>query len=342
MEVTIKQIAKIAGVHPSTVDKVLHDRVGVSVEVRRKVKSIIDELGYKPNIIGKALTRQKKRLVVAVLLLKVDSLEEIKAGIEEAYREYKDFGLEIEYYITNNSDVPEQLNIINLLENKEISGLIISPLDDDAIQKALDKLVAKGIPVITTNADIIGSKRMCFIGPDLLRAGRVAGELMGEIISGRGKVAVIMGPHNLSCVSKRLEGFAAIIENEYPGIVIVDIVETGEERLVAFEKTLALLEAFPDLKGIYITCGCVSEVGKAVRLANKAREVKVISFDLYPEIVELVKEGVINFTIGQDLFAQGYKPVKVLFEYLFYKKKPETEHIQTSLEIRFRENIEMR
>lgn len=342
MEITIKQIAEISGVHRSTVDKVLHNRTGVSDEVRQKVKRIIEELGYKPNVIGKALTYQKKRLVVAALLLKVDALEEIKEGIEAAYKEFKDFGLEIEYYITNNSDVEEQLNTINFLKNRKISGLIISPLDDINIRKAIDELVGEGIPVITTNSDINDSKRMCFIGQDVVKAGRVAGKLMGEILDGKGKVAVITGSHNILYVSRRVEGFEAVIKKKYPKIEIVDIVETYEQGIVAFQKTIALLESVEDLKGIYITCGNVREVGKAVRLMNKEKEIKIVSFDLYPEIVELVKEGVINFTIGQDLFTQGYKPVKVLFDLLFYDKLPESDHIKTSIDIRLKENIDMR
>ena len=53
MRVTMKEIAERAGVHQATVDKVVHNRVGVSDEVRAKVQAIIDELGYKPNPTGR-------------------------------------------------------------------------------------------------------------------------------------------------------------------------------------------------------------------------------------------------------------------------------------------------
>lgn len=341
MQVTIKQIAQISGVHRSTVDKVLHNREGVSDEVRQKIKRIIDELGYKPNIIGKALTHQKRRQVIAALLLKNDAQEEIQAGIEKAYREYKDFGLEIEYYFTNEIDAEEQLSAINFLRKKNLSGLIIIPVNDERIRNAIHELVDEGIPVVTTNSDIVGCKRMCFVGQDVERAGRVAGQLMGEILNGVGKVAVITDSYKLLSISKRYEGFKAVIKDNYPGIEIVETVETYEQKVLTFQKTLALLEAIDDLNGIYITCGRVSEVGKAVKLMNKDKKVKIISFDLYPEIVELVKEGVINFTIGQDLISQGYKPVKLFFDYLFYGQKPETEFISTTVDVRLRENIDM-
>jgi len=339
MRVTIRQIAEICGVHRSTVDKVLHDRDGVSDEVRQKIKKVIEELGYKPNIAGKALSYQKRRFVIAVLLLKVDALEEIKAGVEEAYREYKDFGLEIECYETNNYDVEEQLSAINLVKHKNISGMVICPIDNERIRNAVNEVVEMGIPVVTTNSDLADCKRLCTIGQDSLRAGRVAGQLMGEILKGNGKVAAITYSYGLLSNNERLKGFEAVINERYPGIEIVEKIETYEKRVVTFQKTLSLLETVKDLNGIYITCGCVSEVGKAVRLMDKSRDIKIISFDLYPEIVELVKEGVINFTIGQDLFAQGYKPVRVLFEYLFYGKAPEKDCIYTSIDIKFIENL---
>ncbi|VBB05750.1 Hypothetical protein LUCI_0961 [Lucifera butyrica] len=340
MKVTLKQIAEIAGVHRATVDKVLHDRDGVSDEVRKKVKKIINELGYRPNIIGKALACQNKPLVIAVVLLKVDALEEIKAGIEEAYGELKNFGLEIEYYLTNNF-AAEQVNAINLLKDKKIAGVIISPLNDVSIKNAINELIDKGIAVVTINSDIPESQRLCFVGQDMMMAGRVAGKLMGEILNGEGKVAVITGSHNLLCSSERKNAFETVITDSYPGIEIIETIETYEQRIVAFQKTLSLLETVNDLNGIYITCGSVNEVGKAVRLMNKTKEIKIISFDLYPEIVELVKEGVINFTIGQDLFGQGYKSTKVLFEYLFFNKSPEAEHIKTAIDIRLKENIDL-
>lgn len=58
----------MAGVHRSTVDKVLHNREGVSQEVRERVQKIIDEYQYKPNPIGQALKKQEKPIKIGVLL----------------------------------------------------------------------------------------------------------------------------------------------------------------------------------------------------------------------------------------------------------------------------------
>ena len=338
---TLKKIGEMAGVHRSTVDKVIHNRKGVSVEVRQRIKRIIEEVGYTPNIVGKALSRQKKPLSIAVVLPEFNALKEIKSGIKEAYKEYKSFGLNINYHIINSMDETEQLNAINYLKTKNISGMIISPINTIKIRDAIDNLIKNGIPVVTVNSDIPESKRMCFVGQDLIMAGKVAGELMGEILDDDGKVAILTSSETLWSSRERQAGFENVVFNKYPGIEVVDILETKENKIIAFEKTLSLLKNVDKLRGIYVACGTASEVAKAVKLMHKENEIKIICFDLYPEIVELVKEGVVNFTIGQDLFGQGYKSVKVLFENLFFNKKPETNYIQTSIDIRLKENIDL-
>lgn len=140
-------------------------------------------------------------------------------------------------------------------------------------------------------------------------------------------------------LTKRLKGFEDLLAESYSDIQIVDILETHEDSILTFQKTLLLLQTIDDLNGIFITCGRVSEVGKAVKFINKEKSIKIISYDLYSDIVGLVRDGTINITIGQDLYMQGYKPVKILFDYIFNKIKPKDEYIYTAIDIRCRENI---
>lgn len=340
MKLTLKQLAELAGVHRSTIDKVLHNREGVSDEVRARVQKIIDEVGYQPNVIGKALALQKNPLIIAVLLLKVDAVTEIRQGIDAAFNEFKNYGLQVEYFICSDNDITEQLHTLSLMEKKKISGIIISPIQEQAITKAINAMVDNGIPVVTVNTDLPESKRLCFIGQDAVQAGRTAGELMSEILGCKGQVAIITGSDQMQCTADRQKGFEKVIAERYPDIKIVEIIATFENPLVAFQKTLALIETVPSLDGVYVTCGNVSEVGRAVRIANREKDLKIICFDLYPNVVELVRSGVINFTIGQNLFFQGYQSLKVIFNRLFHNQMPEADFIRTPIDIRLRENLD--
>lgn len=84
MGVTLKEIAALAGVHRSTVDKVLHKRPGVSDEVRRRVQAVIDETGYRPNPVGRALQKQSAVIRLAAILLEVDARPFMERGIRKA------------------------------------------------------------------------------------------------------------------------------------------------------------------------------------------------------------------------------------------------------------------
>lgn len=340
MRITLKQIAEISGVSRSTVDKVMNNRVGVSDEVRERVKAIADELGYQPNIIGKALAFQKKSLIIAVVMPKNNFTKEAKIGIDKAYEELEDFGIKIEYYATKDFDVAEQISVISYLIDRNVSGIILRPVDNKKLKMVIDKAVEKNIPVITFNSDVADSKRMCFVGQDLVKAGRVAGNIMAKLMNGRGKIVVIMGSYDLLALNQRLEGFKAVMETEHPLIEIVDIIETKEERVLTFQKTLELLKDVQDLNGLYVTGGPLGEIGKAIKIFGKSGEIKVVCFDFYEENVKLVKDGVIDFAIGQDPVAQGYKSVKILFEYLFNGKRPETDHIKTTIDVKEKESID--
>ena len=96
----MKEIAERAGVHPSTVDKVVHHRVGVSDEVRARVQAIINELGYTPNPSGRVLQRQGKVYRISAILVQVDALPYLKKGIERGVKEQTGFDIEVSYAVT--------------------------------------------------------------------------------------------------------------------------------------------------------------------------------------------------------------------------------------------------
>jgi len=341
MRVTLKQIAEISGVSRATVDRVLNNRGYVSSEVRKRVEGIAKELGYRPNLIGKALACQKKSMILAVIMPDNDFTKEARVGVDKACEELKDYGVKVEVYSTKGFDFAEQISIINYLIGRKVSGIALRPAADNRfIKEAIDKAVEIGIPVVTFNSDVKNSKRLCFVGQDLVKAGRVAGNLMGKLLGGRGKVAIFTSSYELLALNQRIEGFKAIMETRYPLIDIVDTIET-RDGTIAFQKAVSLLESVGDLGGIYITSEPTSEVCKAVKFLGKSEEIKIVCFDFYPENVQLLKEGVIDFAIGQDPVAQGFKPLKILFEQLFNGKQPESEHIRTVIEIRESESIDM-
>ena len=144
MKVTIKKIAEIAGVHPATVDKVLHNRSGVSDEVRERVRKLIDELGYKPNPAGRVLQKQGKEFVIAAILVKVDALPYIKEGIGKGIRGQTGLDISIHWYLSSYSDAGQQAQSIDKAVEEKVDGIILSPINSNRVREAVNR--AAGIP----------------------------------------------------------------------------------------------------------------------------------------------------------------------------------------------------
>ncbi|HBR01008.1 MAG TPA: LacI family transcriptional regulator [Ruminiclostridium sp.] len=341
MAVTIRKIAEKAGVSRGTVDKVLNNRYGVSDEVREQIQRIASELGYKPNLAGKALAYQKKRIKIGIIIVdKNDQVfQDIYKGARQAYLELRDFGLSVDFCLMDTDSVEEQVHCIDKFSESGISALVITPLNDTAIKNSLKRLNEAGIKIVTINTDIMDIDRLCFIGQDLEKSGRIAGFLMGKLLPDGGEVAVITGEDKYKALNERIVGFTDIIKEEYSNIKIVETVRNISNAMEAYEKTVKLFENYRNLKGVYITTAKhMAAIGKAIR-SKKRYDLEYICNDTVPEIVHLINEKIVSFTITQDPFNQGYLPLKILFDYFFQNKMPELEHIYTNLEIVTKENL---
>ena len=340
MKVTIKKIAEIAGVHPSTVDKVLHNRPGVSDEVRERIRKLIDELGYKPNPAGRVLQKQGKEFVIAAILVKVDALPYIKEGIEKGIREQTGLDITVHWYLSSYSDAGQQAQFIDKAVEEKADGIILSPINSDRVREAINRAAAAGIPLVTANSDIDGTQRLCYVGQDGRRASRVAGRAMGNLLGGSGRIAIISSAiaseNNSYFVKVREEGFRNFLRETFPAVEIVASVESFEDPEITYRETYSLLKKYPDLNGLYITCGGVGQVGRAIRDCGR-EDIKTLSFEKYPEILDLLRDDIIDCTIDSELERQGEVPVQIIMDQLVLKKTPPEQNIYTDIRILIKE-----
>ena len=343
MRVTMKEIAERAGVHQATVDKVVHNRVGVSDEVRAKVQAIIDELGYKPNPTGRVLQRQGKKYRIYAILVDVDALPYLKNGIEQGLKEWAGFDIEVTHAVTGFQEAKRQSEYIDKAVLDKADGIILSPINADCVRRAIDRAADAGIPVITTDSDIDGSRRTCCVSIDSAKASRIAGRLIGQFLNGQGKIAIISSAieteNNNYYVRMREQGFTDFIRREYPEIEIVSCIESFEDPQITYRKTTELLKEQPELRGLYITCGGVSQVGRALEESGRAKDIRVISYEDYPEVVELIRKDVIDCTLAGEIQKQGEIPVQLIMDHLVFGKQPENDQVFTEIKVIVKESL---
>src|SRR5687768_15912061 len=103
----VKEIARRANVSIATVDRVLHNRTGVSLKTKTKIDKIISELNYQPNIFARTLA-SRKIFEFAVLLPQISDettyWQAPLAGILQAEKEVKPFGINITKYLFDQGD----------------------------------------------------------------------------------------------------------------------------------------------------------------------------------------------------------------------------------------------
>lgn len=334
MRPTVKTIAELSGVSRGTVDRVLNNRPGVKPAVRARVQQIADMLDYQPNLIGKALVNMNDPLRIGVILTPEYNpfVSDIQKGLLAAYEEYRHFGLELDIRMLHTLDPEEQISLLDQLAESGVKAIGLIPLDNSNVCAKLNSLSQLGISIITFNSQISGVEQLCFIGQDHIKGGACAGGLMGRILLPHSEIAVIISSETLACHRDRLQGFRQRILTRYPTLKIVDVVENQDRSDLAYERALDLIGRFPNLSGIYITGGGVIGLGRALQVTNTNGKIRVVSHDFVAGTVELLKNGTLDFVIGQNPQQQGYQVVNLFFNYLVKHQLPPA-FVEISVEV---------
>lgn len=319
MRVTLKSIAAVSGVSIGTVDRVLHNRSGVSEETKAQVQKAAEELGYKSNIIGKALVAQRNPLKVGVIINAKEFnyfAEEVWRGVEAGSEEIESFGVSVIYYPMDTVDEGAQLLLLDKAKRDGVNGLVIKPVNSPAVQAAIDGLVDNKVSVITCTSDIVNSKRLCFVGHDHRHEGRMLGSLLSKVVPPEARIAVITGSMHVLGHRRKTEGFNSAVTEHRPDVKILGVFETNHNTALAVSIVDALereggVDALcvqsMDKKGLESICGHF----------EKGKKPLVCSFGTGAELSGLVMDGLVDFAIEENPYQQGYKAMKLMFDVLF-------------------------
>lgn len=344
MAVTAQQIAELTGVSRGTVDRALHNRGRVRPEVAARIRKVADELGYRPNPIGQALVKTPRDFRIGVILQSAETptMQIVSAGVRCAAEELRTSGVELVLREVAALDTELVLQAIEELVGLGIQGLAIAPSTETEIRHCIDDLYEQGIPVVTLNSDVPGSKRLCFIGMDNYRGGQTAAGLMCQLLPDGGKVFPLAGHLNNTAHNNRLNGFIEVLQQETAyDITLLPFQPCFDRDDYAYEIIQHVVQAEPDLAGIYVASNGQQGVCQAVEELGLKRRVKVIAFDLNEPNLSLLQSDSLSFVLDQEAFEQGYRSPYLLYEYLMHQKKPAQPLIYTDIAIRTKYNSDL-
>jgi LacI family transcriptional regulator len=142
---------------------------------------------------------------------------------------------------------------------------------------------------------------------------------MGKFVRPGSKVAVLAGMLSTEDHRKKTEGFSYEFPRHCPGGEIAEIIEGHEDEDESFQKTFDLLHRVPTLAGLYVnTVNCLP-VCRALGASGRAGKVKLITTDLFSEMVPYFQKGTITASIYQQPHRQGQIAVRLVADHLTHK-----------------------
>ena len=229
----------------------------------------------------------------------------VKQGAEQKAQE---LGVEMTFDgPASETEVDNQLNMLQAAIDTKPDAIGYASLDPDACKPLMDKAKEAGIPVVQFDAACNSDVPLTLAATDGKAAAAIAADKMAELIGGKGKVAIISHSQINQTGVDRRDGFADQIKAKYPDIEIVDVQYGDGDHLKSAEIAKAMINAHPDLAGIYAT-----NEGSAIGAVNAGNELKlepgkliIIGFDSGKAQIDAIKSGLMAGAITQDPIGIG-------------------------------------
>lgn len=266
----------------------------------------------------------------------------VHAGAEQAGKE---LGVEIIWKGPLKEDDREsQIKVVEDFVTKQVNGIVLAPLDDTALRSPVADATKAGIPVLIIDSDLQGGDTVSFVATDNEKGGEMAGEHLGKLLGGQGKVVMLRYQEGSASTAFREKGFMTAI-SKFPGIEVLSSNQyagpTTETAQKASENLLAPLKK-PDgslsIDGIY--CPNESSTFGMLRVLQDnqwAGKVKFVGFDSSAKLVEALNAGQIHGLILQNPHNMGYLGVKTLVASL--KGEKVEKRIDTGATLATKENM---
>jgi len=344
--IRIKDIAERAKVSVGTVDRVIHERGEVAEGTRKQVLSIIEELGYTPNILAKSLASKKQYQLAALIPdYRIDNpyWQMPGLGIEKAFEEIKNFNASVNIFTFDLNQESTFIKTFKKLLKSEPDGIVFSPLFYDSSLDFIKKCDKKNIPYIFIDVNIAGCNSQAYFGQNTSQSGYLAAKLMDYGIHEKSEILILKLANEEGVthhLKTRENGFLEYHSNsEMKNKISITSLEIplNSDKKIEY-KLREIFTKKKNIRGVFVTNSRVYKVAKYLD-ENNIKNVLLAGYDLIDKNIEYLENGIIDFLIGQKPEEQGYKSIQAMFNYLFFNR--EVDKVNYSpIDIIMKENID--
>jgi LacI family transcriptional regulator len=324
--VTIKDVAKAAGVSSMTVSRVLNDRPDVSPKTRKRVQEVIEKLGYAPSEIARSLSHGRSSTIGVVSSgLELYGPSRILVGIEKQANE---LGFSLMVRLLHNPLESRGERALNELIANQVAGIIWAVAEIGDQREWLYQNSNKGAtPVVFLS--INPRPNTTLVAVDNRLGGRLATSHLLE--QGYQKIGIITGPQEWWEARERELGWQDILQQAGRDN-LAHLKEHGDWTAASGYKTMMkLLDRVPDLEAVFVSNDSMA-LGALRAVISCGRSVPhdlaVVGFDDIPESAYFSPPLT---TVRQGLLKVGSEAVCLLNQHLQARRKEEPFAAQVTI-----------
>jgi simple sugar transport system substrate-binding protein len=241
---------------------------------------------------------------------------------------------------SERSDTGEMVRAMNHAIREQVDGIAISVIDPFAFNEPTARALDHGIPVVSYNADGgRGNKRLAYVGQDLYQAGLQFGARIAELVPDGDVFLFIATPGQLN-IQPRIDGARDALRDSGKPLrlhVVGTGALVGDERRKVEQTYLANRS----LRGMFaVDAGSTKGVAEVMRKHSLHRHgVRAGGFDLLPSTLVAIQDGLLDFTIDQQPYLQGFVPIQQLFLYQYSGGLVSPAETNTGLKFVTRANV---
>ncbi len=225
-------------------------------------------------------------------------------------------GVEVRKVGPQEVDLPAFQAAIEQEIAKKPDGMMVVGWDA-SLATGIDKAMDAGIPVVTVDADVPDSKRLCFIGTDWYELGVSQAKAVAPYLEGKTGNAVCIGLPGGDNNKQALDGYIATLAVLAPGITVEPkVYDSGSNAQQVAETIANLIQSDSSLIAV---AGFDSSGGpgisQAIKEAGKVGQIFGTCVDAEPEHLQGVKDGALVAAVGQKRHFFTYYGVRMLYDY---------------------------
>src|SRR5712691_11983493 len=204
----------------------------------------------------------------------------------------------------SSANAAAQVPFITSLTQQHVGAIVISGDDPNAVAPSLKQAMAQGVKVVSYDADVAPDARNVFVNQaNSEQIGRSEVDLLAQQINSTGQIAILSAASTAANQNTWIGFMKDELAKKYPNMELVKVAYGNDDDQTSFNQTLALLQAYPNLKGIIspTTVG-IAAAGRALESVHKGGQVALTGLGTPNQLRQYVKDGTIK---GFELWNPG-------------------------------------